>query len=291
MSHATVINGKAIAREMRQSIAAHVDVLVNQHGLFPSLAVIIVGNDPASQIYVANKKKRAEKAGIASQVHALPENTTQEALLALVAKLNADARTHGILVQMPLPRHIDTSKILSAIHPVKDVDGLHPENAGKLVAGQLGMVPCTPLGCMTLIKSVAKNLKGLHAVVLGRSLLVGKPVASLLLAEDCTVTMAHSRTENLPSITRQADILVVAAGKPGLVTADMVKPGAIVIDVGITRMDDKIIGDVDFGGVSQQASFITPVPGGVGPMTIACLLGNTVAAACRQNGIELTHLP
>lgn len=290
MSEATVINGKQIAREMRAAVAAHIDVLVREHGLIPSLAVIMVGNDPASQIYVSNKKKRAEQAGISSQVHMLRENTTEETLLALIQRLNADKHTHGILVQMPLPAHINTSRILSAIDPLKDVDGLHPANIGKLVAGQLGMVPCTPLGCMTLIKSAVKDLKGLHAVVLGRSVLVGKPVAALLLAEDCTVTIAHSRSADLPSITRQADILVIAAGKPGLVTAEMVKPGAIVIDVGISRLSDKIVGDVDFHAVAKQASFITPVPGGVGPMTIACLLGNTVIAACLQQGIDIPKL-
>lgn len=291
MSDATVIDGKLIARDMRKSIAAHVDILSREHAITPSLAVIIVGTDPASQIYVANKKKRAETAGIHSHVYALPEQSTQPELIALIEQLNADARTHGILVQMPLPSHMDAASVLATINPAKDVDGLHPENIGKLVSGQLGMVPCTPLGCLTLIKSAVKDLKGLHAVVLGRSLLVGKPVAALLLAEDCTVTIAHSRTPDLAAVTTQADILVVATGKPGLVTADMVKPGAIVIDVGITRAGDKIIGDVDFDAVRQKASFITPVPGGVGPMTIACLLGNTVAAASRQNGISLTHLP
>lgn len=288
---AEIIDGKALAKALRESIARHVEVLVGDHKILPGLAVVIVGADPASRIYVRNKKKLAEEAGIRSFSHELPQNTSQDELLKLVQKLNKDTKVHGILVQLPLPKQIDESTILKAIDPVKDVDGLHVENIGRLMSGMPGMVPCTPLGCIALIKKVEKNLTGLQAVVVGRSNLVGKPVALLLLRENCTVTICHSRTPQLSHITRQADILVVAVGKAGIVKGDWVKPGAIVIDVGINRAaEGGITGDVDFDDVSKVAGYITPVPGGVGPMTIACLLGNTVIAACRQNELTVPHI-
>ncbi len=286
----TIIDGKAVARNLRESIKHHVDVLIEDHKIMPGLAVVLVGDDPASHIYVASKETAAKRAGIRSFVHRLPKNTSQDTLVALLHKLNKDKKVNGILVQLPLPKQMDEATILRHIDPTKDVDGLHIENVGRLAAGLPGMVPCTPLGCLTLIKSVEPNLTGLHAVVIGRSNLVGKPMAQLLLKENCTVTIAHSRTPQLAHVARQADILVTAVGKPGLVKADWVKPGAIVIDVGITRQEDRIVGDVDFLDVLPVAGFITPVPGGVGPMTIACLLGNTVAACCRQNELTVPEL-
>lgn len=286
----TIIDGKAVARNLRESIKHHVDVLIEDHKIMPGLAVVLVGDDPASHIYVASKETAAKRAGIRSFVHRLPKNTSQDTLVALLHKLNKDKKVNGILVQLPLPKQMDEATILRHIDPAKDVDGLHIENVGRLAAGLPGMVPCTPLGCLTLIKSVEQNLTGLHAVVIGRSNLVGKPMAQLLLKENCTVTIAHSRTPQLSHVARQADILVTAVGKPGLVKADWVKPGAIVIDVGITRQEDRIVGDVDFLDVLPVAGFITPVPGGVGPMTIACLLGNTVAACCRQNELTVPEL-
>ncbi|MFN7114782.1 MAG: bifunctional methylenetetrahydrofolate dehydrogenase/methenyltetrahydrofolate cyclohydrolase FolD [Alphaproteobacteria bacterium] len=288
--HGAVIDGKAVARKLRQSIAHHVDVLVSDHKIMPGLAVVLVGDDPASQIYVANKEKMALAAGLRSYVHRLPKNTSQDALLELLRKLNKDKKVHGILVQMPLPKQIDASTVLRVIDPAKDVDGLHIENAGRLASGMPGLVPCTPLGCLTLLRGIVPNMSGLHAVVVGRSNLVGKPMAQLLLRENCTVTIAHSRTPQLPQITRQADILVVAVGKPQLVKSDWVKPGAIVLDVGINRDGGRLVGDVDFDDVRRVAGYITPVPGGVGPMTIACLLGNTVAACCRQNELTVPEL-
>lgn len=285
-----IIDGKAVARKLRQSIAHHVEVLVGDHKIMPGLAVVLVGDDPASQIYVANKEKMAVAAGMRSYVHRLPKNTSQDALLDLLRKLNKDKKVHGILVQMPLPKQIDTATVLRAIDPAKDVDGLHIENAGRLASGLPGLVPCTPLGCLTLLRGIVPNMTGLHAVVVGRSNLVGKPMAQLLLRENCTVTIAHSRTPQLSHVTRQADILVVAVGKPQLVKADWVKPGAIVLDVGINRAGGRIVGDVDFDDVRGVAGYITPVPGGIGPMTIACLLGNTVAACCRQNELTVPEL-
>jgi methylenetetrahydrofolate dehydrogenase (NADP+)/methenyltetrahydrofolate cyclohydrolase len=286
MTHTKIIDGKAVAKELRVSIKRHVDVLLNDHKIMPGLAVVLVGDDPASGIYVRNKEKAAAEAGIRSFPHHLPGNTSQDELLKLVQQLNKDKKVHGILVQMPLPKQIDSDTVIKHIDPAKDVDGLHVENIGRLVSGLPGMTPCTPMGCMILIKSVVKNLSGLHAVVIGRSNLVGKPVAQLLLRENCTVTICHSRTPDIAHVAREADIIVAATGKAKLVKADWVKPGAIVIDVGINRDGEKIVGDVDYEPVSKIAGHITPVPGGVGPMTIACLLGNTVIAACRQN--ELT---
>ena len=288
---AKIIDGKALAKKLRESIARHVEVLVEDHKVMPGLAVILVGDDPASHIYVNDKKKKAEQVGIRSFSYALPKNTSQDEVLKLVNKLNHDKKVHGILVQLPLPKQIDADTVLKAVDPAKDVDGLHVENIGRLVSGLSCPVPCTPLGCLLLIKEVEKNLTGLHAVVVGRSNLVGQPVAQLLLRENCTVTICHSRTRQLSHVTRQADILVVAAGQPNMVKADWVKPGAIVIDVGITSMEDgKLAGDVDFAAVSKVAGHLTPVPGGVGPMTIACLLGNTLIAACRQNELTVPHI-
>jgi methylenetetrahydrofolate dehydrogenase (NADP+)/methenyltetrahydrofolate cyclohydrolase len=287
---AAVIDGRAIAKKLRESIARHVEVLIGDHKIMPGLAVILVGDDPASHIYVTNKKKAAAGCGIRSFVHQLSKNTSQDEVLKLVDQLNRDKKVHGILVQLPLPKQIDAATVLKSVDPEKDVDGLNIENAGRLASGMAGLFPCTPLGCLALIKTITKNLTGLHAVVVGRSNLVGKPMAQLLLRENCTVTVIHSRTPQPSHIARTADILVVAAGSPGLVTEEWIKPGAIVIDVGITRRDDKIVGDVVFDQVLKVAGHLTPVPGGVGPMTIACLLGNTVAAACRQNELTMPNI-
>ncbi|MBU6475748.1 MAG: bifunctional methylenetetrahydrofolate dehydrogenase/methenyltetrahydrofolate cyclohydrolase FolD [Alphaproteobacteria bacterium] len=288
---AKIVDGKALAEKLRASIAHHVSVLVEDHKIMPGLAVVLVGDDPASEVYVASKKKMAEKAGMRSFVHILPKSTSQDEVLKLVRSLNAQRKVHGILVQLPLPKQIDADTVLKGIDPAKDVDGLTITNMGRLMAGLPGLVPCTPLGCVMLVKEVERNLTGLHAVVIGRSSLVGKPVAQLLLRENCTVTMCHSRTRNLPHIARQADILVAAVGRSGFVKGDWIKPGAIVIDVGINRGEDgKLSGDVDFEEASKVAGYITPVPGGVGPMTVACLLGNTLIAACRQNELTVPHL-
>lgn len=288
---AQIIDGKAIAKKLRESIKRHVDVLIGDHKILPGLAVVLVGDDPASAIYVNNKEKAAKEVGMRGFVHRLPQNTSQDELLKLIAQLNDDKKVNGILVQMPLPKQIDSATILKTIDPAKDVDGLHIENMGRLMADLPGLVPCTPMGCVILAKTIQQNLSGLHAVIIGRSHLVGKPIAQLLLRENCTVTTCHSRTPNIAHIAREADIIVVATGKAKLVKADWVKPGAIVIDVGINRTEDgKIVGDVDFDAVSKVAGYITPVPGGVGPMTIACLLGNTVAAACRQNELTVPHI-
>ncbi len=276
---ATLIDGKTIAARLRETIAQDAARLTQQ-GKTPGLAVILVGEDPASQIYVRNKIAACEKTGIKSFEYKQPATIDEQSLLRLIADLNADPAVHGILLQLPLPAHLDENKMVLAIDPAKDVDGLHPVNAGRLMAGLPGMVPCTPQGSLLLIKEIRKDLTGLHAVVIGRSLLFGKPMAQLLLAENCTVTHCHSKTRDLPGLCRQADILVAAVGRPRMVKADWIKPGAIVIDVGINRMDDgKVVGDVDFDAAKDMAGAITPVPGGVGPMTIACLLGNTVKAA------------
>jgi len=278
---ATIIDGKAIAAALRADIAAEAAKLASK----PGLAVILVGDDPASHVYVRNKVTATEGAGLKSIEHHLPDNTKAEQIAALIDTLNADASVHGILLQLPLPEHINADPLIQRIAPHKDVDGLTFVNAGKLVAGEkTGMVPCTPQGSLRLIKTIKEDLTGLNAVVIGRSLLFGKPMAQLLLAENCTVTTAHSKTKDLPEVCRRADILVAAVGRAEMVKADWVKPGAIVIDVGINRMDDgKLKGDVDYAGVSAVAGAITPVPGGVGPMTIACLLANTLKAAQTTN--------
>ncbi len=285
---AEIINGRAIAKELRGSIDEHIDALVKDHGLLPGLAVVLVGDDPASVIYVNNKKKAAAEVGIKSFIHHVPEDTEQEQVLELIKMLNNDDAVNGIIVQLPLPEHIDAALVLDAVDVRKDVDGLHSENTGKLSKGMSGLVPCTPRGIMTLIKKVEPKLDGLHAVVVGRSNLVGKPVAQLLLRENCTVTICHSLSKNIAHITKQADILIVATGQANMVTAEWVKPESIVIDVGISKTESgKLAGDVDFNQVSEVAKYITTVPGGVGPMTIACLLGNTIIAACQQNNLTV----
>ena len=288
---AQIIDGKAVAAELRGRIGKAVAELKSAHGVTPGLAVVLVGEDPASAVYVRNKAKQTAEAGMLSLEHKLPASTPEAELLALVGRLNADPKVHGILVQLPLPKHIDSQKVLTAIDPAKDVDGFHPINAGRLATGEPALVPCTPLGCVILAKSVKPDLSGLEAVVVGRSNIVGKPVAQLLLAENCTVTIAHSRSRDLPAICRRADLLVAAVGRPEMVKGDWVKPGAIVIDVGINRVGQgdtaKLVGDVDYAGASLVAGAITPVPGGVGPMTIACLLRNTVQAACAIRGISM----
>jgi methylenetetrahydrofolate dehydrogenase (NADP+)/methenyltetrahydrofolate cyclohydrolase len=280
-----ILRGDTLARELDETVRAEVCGL-RERGIVPALAVVIVGDDPASAIYVARKKKAAVNVGIASIEHALPADTSEAKLLGLIAQLNADAAVHGILVQLPLPPHISAERMLDAIAPEKDVDGFHPVNVGRLSTGTGGLVPCTPLGCMLLLERVIPDFTGLKAVVIGKSNIVGKPVALLLLERECTVTVTHIHTRGLPEIVRTADIVVVAAGSPGLVRGDWVKPGAVVIDVGINRVpaaDDRtrIVGDAAADEL-DHAGVLTPVPGGVGPMTIACLLGNTVKAAQRS---------
>ena len=282
---AKIIDGKAYAAGLRGRIAAAVRELEAKHGLKPGLAVVLVGEDPASKVYVANKAKQTVEVGMNSWEHRLPASTSENELLALVDKLNKDPAVHGILVQLPLPKQIDSTKVLSAIDPAKDVDGLHPINAGLLAGGKNGLVPCTPLGCMLLLKQALPSLSGLEAVVIGRSELVGRPVAQLLLQADCTVTIAHSRTRDLAAVVRRADIVVAAVGRPRMIKGDWIKPGATVIDVGINRMPDgKLAGDVDYAEAAEVAGAITPVPGGVGPMTIACLLRNTLTAYRARRG-------
>jgi methylenetetrahydrofolate dehydrogenase (NADP+)/methenyltetrahydrofolate cyclohydrolase len=287
-----IIDGKAIAAELRSKVAAEVSELKAKHGIMPGLAVVLVGSDAASEIYVSSKGKMCREAGMESFDFRMPATTSQTELLAKIKELNDDKKVHGILVQLPLPKHIDESAVINAIDPAKDVDGFHVINAGKLATGQEGMVPCTPLGCIMLIKSVlGDDLSGKHAVVIGRSNIVGKPMAQLLLRENCTVTIAHSRSKRLPEICAQANILVAAVGRPEMVREEWVRNGAVVIDVGMNRItlsDDskKLVGDVAFAEAAQRAKAVTPVPGGVGPMTIACLLANTIKAACIQHGIE-----
>ncbi len=276
---AQLLDGKVMALALREEIARDVAKLRQEKGVTPGLAVILVGDDPASQIYVKNKGTACQQAGIYSETIRLPEETTQQALEDEIRRLNVDARIHGILVQLPLPGHLDEAAALAAIDPTKDVDGFHIQNAGKLLNGLPGVVACTPKGALEMIRRTGVDLNGKEAVVVGRSNIVGKPMAMLLLRENCTVTLCHSRTQNLAEHTRRADILVAAVGKPRMITADMVKPGAIVIDVGINRVDGKVVGDVDFDAVRQVAGWITPVPGGVGRMTIAELLQNTLEAA------------
>jgi len=292
MSEARIIDGKAFAGELRARIAVDVARIGKQHGLKPGLAVVQVGEDPASQVYVRNKAKQTVEAGMNSIKHALPVETTEAALLDLVARLNADPAVNGILVQLPLPAQIDSQAVLDAIDPAKDVDGFHVVNAGRLATGAgKPLVPCTPLGCLMLLKEYAGDLTGKRAVIVGRSNIVGKPMAQLLLGEHCTVTIAHSRTRDLPAECRRADILVAAVGRPEMVKGDWVGPGATVLDVGINRIEGaggkaRLVGDVAFEEARAVAGAITPVPGGIGPMTIACLLANTLTAACRQLGIE-----
>ena len=287
---AKVIDGKAFAAGLRGRIATAVAGLKAAHGLTPGLAVVLVGEDPASKVYVANKAKQTVEAGMNSWEHRLPVETPEADVLALVEKLNNDPACHGILVQLPLPKHIDTMKVLSAISPAKDVDGFHVVNVGKLSTGQDSLVPCTPTGSVMLAKHVLGKLDGLEAVVIGRSNIVGKPVAQLLLAENCTVTIAHSRTKDLPGVVRRADLVIAAVGRPEMVKGDWLKPGATVIDVGINRIErdgkGKLVGDCDYASCEKVAGAITPVPGGVGPMTIACLLRNTVQAACAAKRIK-----
>jgi methylenetetrahydrofolate dehydrogenase (NADP+) / methenyltetrahydrofolate cyclohydrolase len=282
---ARIIDGKAAAAELRAEIAREVAALKAAGKPVPGLHVVLVGEDPASKVYVASKEKLAAEIGMNSVAHRLPAQTTEAELLAKLAELNADDGVDGILVQLPLPKHIDTGRIIDAIDPAKDVDGLHPINAGLLAGGKNGLVPCTPLGCMLLLKQALPSLSGLEAVVIGRSELVGRPVAQLLLQADCTVTVAHSRTRDLPAVAKRADIVVAAVGRPRMVKGDWIKPGATVIDVGINRMPDgKLAGDVDYAAAFDVAGAITPVPGGVGPMTIACLLRNTLTAYQARRG-------
>ncbi len=282
---AQILDGKKMSDTLRKEIAAGVEKLKAERGITPGLAVILVGNDPASEIYVRNKGNGCQETGMYSETVRLPEDTSQERLLAEIDRLNADDSIHGILVQLPLPAHLDEAAALARICPEKDVDGFHLLNAGKLMTGGSGVIPCTPKGALYMIRQTGIDLTGKHAVVVGRSNIVGKPMAMLLLRENCTVTVCHSRTRDLAEYTRRADILIAAVGRAGLITADMVQPGAVVIDVGINRVDGKVRGDVDFDGVSEVAGWITPVPGGVGRMTIAMLLQNTLEAAEKAAGV------
>ena len=284
------IDGKAFAQDLRERVGEAVSSLQRDHGLTPGLAVVLVGEDPASQVYVRNKGKQTVEAGMKSFEHKLPDTTSETELLGLIDQLNADSDVHGILVQLPLPDQIDSHAVINAINPDKDVAGFHLINVGRLSTGASGLVPCTPLGCLMLLKDELGDLSGKNAVVVGRSNIVGKPMAALLLAESCTVTIAHSRTQDLAKVCREADILVAAVGRPEMIPGDWVKPGATVIDVGINRVEGdegktRLVGDVDYASAEAVAGAITPVPGGVGPMTIACLLRNTVQAACAVNGI------
>ena len=293
MSGAQIIDGKQVAAQVRERVAQEVSLLQRDHGVTPGLTVVLVGENPASQVYVRNKSRQTEAAGMVSTMHKLPAETPEADLLALLADLNADPAVHGILVQLPLPAQIDETRVIEAIDPAKDVDGFHPVNVGRVATGAGGVAPCTPLGCVILAKSVQPDLSGAEAVIVGRSNIVGKPLAQLLLKENCTVTIAHSRTRDLPSVTRRADLLLAAVGRAEMVRGDWIKPGATVIDVGINRIErgpgeekDRLVGDVAFEEAREVAGAITPVPGGVGPMTIACLLANTVNAARAINGLE-----
>lgn len=296
MTAPIIIDGKEASARLKDGIAKAVADLKERHGITPGLATVLVGDDPASHVYVASKQKTALDLGMASFQHDLKADTSQAELHALIKQLNADPSVHGILVQMPLPKHLDQIAVITAIDPAKDVDGLHPESVGRLVAGADTLTSCTPLGCIMLLKDVLGDLGGKNAVVIGRSILVGKPVALLLLNENCTVTVAHSRTKDLPAICRTADILVAAVGKLEMVRGDWIKPGAAVIDVGINPIPStdgkrRLRGDVNFPEASLVAGAITPVPGGVGPMTIACLMVNTLKAACTQHGITDVAVP
>lgn len=281
---ANIIDGKLVSAAVKERVASEVKAL-NQKGISVCLAVILVGSDPASQIYVANKKKACEQLGIISKEYLLPETTTQDELLSLVKELNADKTVNGILCQLPLPKGLDEKVVIEAIDPNKDVDAFHPVNVGRIMIGDYDFLPCTPAGVMEMLSYYNIDVCGKECVVIGRSNIVGKPMGMLLLHKNGTVTIAHSRTKNLSEVTRRADILVAAVGKAKFVTADMVKDGAVVIDVGMNRADGKLCGDVDFDAVSEKASYITPVPGGVGPMTIATLMQNTLTAAKRQNNV------
>ncbi|RWR44461.1 bifunctional methylenetetrahydrofolate dehydrogenase/methenyltetrahydrofolate cyclohydrolase FolD [Sinirhodobacter ferrireducens] len=286
---ATIIDGKAFAAKVRAQVAGHVARLREEQGITPGLAVVLVGEDPASEVYVRNKGKQTVEVGMTSYEHKLPAETSEAELLGLIGRLNADPAVHGILVQLPLPKHLDSDLVINAIDPAKDVDGFHISNVGLLGTGQKAMVPCTPLGCLMMLRDHLGALSGLDAVVVGRSNIVGKPMAQLLLGDSCTVTIAHSRTKDLGAVCRRADILVAAVGRPEMIPGAWVKPGATVIDVGINRIErdgkTKLVGDVDFASAVEVAGAITPVPGGVGPMTIACLLANTLTACCRANGL------
>ena len=291
---AKLIDGKLYAEGLRKRIAEAVALLKKEHELTPGLAVVLVGEDPASKVYVANKAKQTVEVGMNSWEHKMPANTSEADLLSMVQRLNDDPSVHGILVQMPVPKHIDSAKVLNTIDPAKDVDGFHVVNVGKLSTGQDALVACTPTGCVMLAKDTLGDLSGLNAVVIGRSNIVGKPVAQLLLAENCTVTIAHSRSKDLAAIVRGADLVIAAVGRPEMVKGDWIKPGACVIDVGINRIErdgkNKLVGDCDFASCEAVAGSITPVPGGVGPMTIACLLHNTVKAACAIKGIQTPEM-
>ncbi len=291
---ATILDGKAFAATIRDQVATHVARLKADHNITPGLAVVLVGEDPASQVYVRSKGKQTVEVGMASFEHKRDADISEADLLALVQSLNDDPAVHGILVQLPLPKHLNEDLIINSIDPAKDVDGFHISNVGLLGTGQKSMVPCTPLGCLMLLRDHFGSLSGKDAVVIGRSNIVGKPMAQLLLGDSCTVTIAHSRTKDLPDVVRRADIVVAAVGRPEMVPGDWIKPGAVVIDVGINRIDapekgegkTRLVGDVDFRSAVEVAGAITPVPGGVGPMTIACLLANTVTACSRANGLE-----
>src|SRR6056297_1542764 len=289
---AQIIDGKAFAATVREKVASHVSRLSEEHGSTPGLAVVLVGEDAASQVYVRSKGKMTVEVGMNSYEHKLDADTSEGVLLALIDKLNKDPAVHGILVQLPLPKHLDEDLVINSIDPAKDVDGFHISNVGLLGTGQKSMVPCTPLGCLMMLREYHGSLSGMDAVVIGRSNIVGKPMAQLLLGESCTVTIAHSRTKDLPEVCRRADILVAAVGRPEMIPGDWVKAGATVIDVGINRVDredgsgkTRLVGDVHFDTAAAVAGAITPVPGGVGPMTIACLLANTVTACCRAHGL------
>ena len=290
---AKIIDGKEFAGRVRTQVAEHVTRLKDDHGITPGLAVVLVGEDPASEVYVRSKGKMTVEVGMKSVEHKLDAETSEEDLLALIADLNADPEIHGILVQLPLPKHLNEDLVINSIDPAKDVDGFHISNVGLLGTGQKSMVPCTPLGCLMMLRDHHGSLSGMNAVVIGRSNIVGKPMAQLLLSDSCTVTIAHSRTKDLADVVGRADIVVAAVGRPEMVFGDWIKPGATVIDVGINRLDapekgagkTRLVGDVDFDSCAAVAGAITPVPGGVGPMTIACLLANTVTACCRANGL------
>ena len=292
MSEANKIDGKAFAAKLRAEIGRKVTILKEKHGLTPGLSVVLVGEDPASEVYVRNKGKATLEAGMKSDTFNMAKDSSHDAVMAKVEELNADPSVHGILVQLPLPDQVDADAIINAINPDKDVDGFHTLNVGRLNTGQDAMVPCTPVGCMVMLKEVLGDLTGKQAIVVGRSNIVGKPMAALLLKEHCTVTIAHSRTKDLAAECRRADIVIAAVGRAKMIKGDWIKPGATVIDVGINRIEDastksgtRLVGDVDYAEAAQVAGAITPVPGGVGPMTIACLLKNTVTAACRQAGV------